>query len=232
MFGIKRYSRHYEEAAQRYESRPLETGKILFFGDSFFTRCSDFYCANHPEKGHAPLEKTLLMRDGSKAAINHGLGGSGAGDLLYYYDRLVRPYKPRALVISTGSNDRTFGYSPDEVMNILAIMIDWFRADFPGAPIYCLKAMPSIKHKGQDNDSTRFKKEFNELLETYCAEKKVVRIIDLYHAPFYFEKPEDIGNTELVREDIFDDDQVHFNAVGYDMFIDFLRGILDKDGLL
>ena len=54
----------------------------------------------------------------------------------------------------------------------------------------------------------------------------------MFHAPFYFEKAEDIGNPDLVREDIFDDDQVHFNAFGYGMFIDYLRGVLEKEGLL
>ena len=232
MFGSKLKVRHYDEAVARYEARPLETGKVLFFGDSFFTRCSDFYCDNHPEKAHPKLEKVLLEKDGTRAVINHGLGGSSADNLLYYYDRLVRPYKPRALIISTSSNDRTFGYTPAESINIMATMIDWFRAEFPGVPVYCLKKMPGIKNKGQENDATRYRKECNEYLEEYCADKKDVHIIDLFGAPFYFEKPEDIGDPDLVREDIFDDDQVHFNAFGYDLFINYLRDLLEKEGLL
>ena len=47
------------------------------------------------------MEEEVRMKDGSQAIINHGFGTSSADDLLYYYDRMVRPYKPRALVLAT-----------------------------------------------------------------------------------------------------------------------------------
>ena len=50
------------------------------------------------------------MKDGSQAIVNHGFGTSSADDLLYYYDRMVRPYAPRALVLATMGNDVGFGY--------------------------------------------------------------------------------------------------------------------------
>ncbi len=232
MFGSRLEVRRFDDEIAKYLERPVETGKILFYGDSFFTRSSFTYCDRHPEKGHPLFEETLLAKDGSKAVINHGFGTSSADDLLYYYDRLVRPYAPRALIISTGSNDIGFGYSPAESMNVTATLIDWFQAEFPDAPVYVFKKMPGIKNKGTVNHVTRFRQEYNEYLEDYCARKEGVQIVDLYQAPFYFEKPEDIGDPEMVREDIYDTDRVHFNKMGYEMFIDYLRDLLQKEGLL
>jgi lysophospholipase L1-like esterase len=232
MFGSKLKVRHYEKAVQRYEERPVETGKILFYGDSLFTRCSYTYCEDNPEKGLPILEEKLLAKDGTKAVINHGLGGSSADDLLYYYDRMVRPYRPRALFISTGGNDRGFGYTPSEIMNILATMIDWFRAEFPGVPVYCFNKIPAYKDKEQENERTRHRKEFSELLGGYCSEKEGVHLVDLSRAPFFYEKPEDIGKFNLYRDDMFDEDGVHYNAFGYGLFIDYLRDMMEREGLL
>ena len=32
------------EDIKKYEARPVETGKVLFYGSSTFTRCSFIYC--------------------------------------------------------------------------------------------------------------------------------------------------------------------------------------------
>ena len=45
--------------------------------------------------------------------------------------------------------------------------------------------------------------------------------------PMFFENPEDIGDYDKIREDIFHEDQVHLNPVGYGLFMDFVRGLLD-----
>jgi lysophospholipase L1-like esterase len=232
MFGSKLKVLHYEKAVQRYEERPVETGKILFYGDSLFTRCSYTYCGDNPEKGLPVLEEKLRMKDGSKAIINHGLGGSSADDLLYYYGRMVRPYKPRALFLATGANDRGFGYSPSEIMNILATMIDWFHAEFPGVPIYCFGRGRSFFDKDPNSQKNLHRKELRELLIDYCSEKKDVHLVDMYYAPFLYKTAEGIGDPTMYRDDIFDDDCVHYNALGYALLIDFLRDLLEKEKLL
>lgn len=231
MFGSRLEVRRFDNEIQKYLERPIETGKILFYGDSLFTRSSFTYCDRHPEKGHPLLEEEILAKDGSKAVLNHGFGTSSADDLLYYYDRLVRPYAPRALIVATFGNDLGFGYTAEEGIHILATMIDWFQADFPGVPVYVFKRAKGLKSLGQENQNTRTRTEFNGYLEDYAAEKGV-HLIDQCQIPFYFPTPEDIGNPDVRRHDIFDTDQVHFNAEGYRLFIDYMREFLEKEGLL
>ena len=228
MFGSRLNVRCFEESVKQYEARPVETGKILFYGHSLFTRCSYIFTERYPQKKLPLLEEEVRMKDGSRAIVNHGFGTSSADDLLYYYDRLVRPYKPRALVLVTLSNDIGFGYSAAEVMNIEATLIDWFQADFPGAPVYCLNRTPTLKRKGTVDYYTRISTEYNRLLEGYCAEKEGVTYVPLQNAPCYFEKLEDIGDYDKVWDAVFDTDQVHLNAMGYARFMDYIRDLLDE----
>ena len=232
MFGSKLEVKRFEKDVLKYEARPVETGKILLYGDSLFTRSSFIYCDRHPEKGHPLFEEEICMKDGSKALLNHAFGTSSADDLLYYYDRLVRPYAPRALVLSTGGNDIGFGYSPAEVMNILATVIDWFQAEFSGAPVFCIKKMPGLASVGKETYNTRHRKAFGEILEAYVKEKEGVRLIDQWKMPFYFANEEDIGDRHKVRPEIYDTDGGHFNALGYRLFIDYMKDVFEKEGLL
>jgi lysophospholipase L1-like esterase len=224
MFGSKLRVKRFEDRILAYESVPVETGKILFYGHSLFTRCSFITQAG---KDNPRLVDEVRMKDGSQACVNHGFGTSSADDLLYYYDRMVRPYKPRALVLATGGNDVGFGYTAKEVMEIEARIIDWAQADFPGIKIYCFSTDPNVKHKGEKTRGTRFRDEYDELLEDYCRRRENCVYVSLVDQPFYFENPEDVGDYDKVRDDIFVKDGVHLNPKGYAMFMDFLRELFD-----
>lgn len=223
MFGSKLEVKRFEDRIVKHESRPVQTGKILFYGHSLFTRCSPITKSIQ----NPMLEEEVRMKDGSQAIVNHGFGTSSADDLLYYYHRMVLPYKPRALVLATMSNDTGFGYSPKEVMEIQARIIDWAQADFPGIRIYCFSTDPTLKQKGQVNLFTRARDEYNELLEDYCARKPNCIYVPLEKQAFYYEDPADIGDPDKVREDIWAPDQNHLNAKGYALFMDFIRELLD-----
>ena len=215
MFGSKLKVKRFEDKIRMYESVPVQERKILFYGHSLFTRCS--WITNYP--GNPLLEDCVRMKDGSQAIVNHGFGTSSADDLLYYYDRMVRPWKPRALVLATEANDVSFGYSAMDVMEVQARIVQWAQADFPG--------IPTLKNKGQVNASTRIHKEYNELLEAFCAATENCVYVPLQKQAMFFENPEDIGDYDKIREDIFHEDNVHLNPAGYVMFMDYIRELLD-----
>lgn len=223
MFGSKLEVKRFEDSIRKYEALPVVTDKILFYGHSLFTRCSAI--TNFAE--NPKLEECVRRKDGSQAVVNHGFGTSSADDLLYYYDRMVRPYHPRVLVIATYSNDHGFGYNAKEIMEIQARVIDWARADFPGIKFYCFNATPTLKNKGQKNAATRIRDEYNQLLEAYCGVHSDCVYVPLQKQVLYFEKSEDVGDYNKIREDIFMDDAVHLNPAGYEMFMGFVRDLLD-----
>lgn len=222
MFGSKLEVKQFEKNILQYESVPVQTGKILFYGHSLFTRCSFISTA---EPKNPLLEEEVRMKDGSQAIVNHGFGTSCADDLLYYYDRMVRPYKPRALVLATMANDRGYGYSNKDIMEILARIVNWAQADFPGIRIYCFSHFPHLRDFGPaivNNDI-----EYNQFLEDFCARTENCIYVPLAQQPFYYNDPADIGDLSKVRDDIFDPDQIHLNPLGYQLFMDFIRELLD-----
>lgn len=236
MFGSKLEVKKFEESILQYEAMPVVEGKILLYGHSLFTRCSPIRTV----KENPDIEQELRMNDGSQAIVNHGFGTSSADDLLYYYSRMVRPYKPKALVLATAANDFGFGYFPKDVMDIQARLIDWFKADFPGAPVYCMNYLPNCKDNLQ-KIYLNARAQYNELLEDYCK-KNDCTYIAMEKIPFLYSKagdsdayqlnPEDIGDYSKIKKIHYVGDQVHFNPAGYQKFIAWFRDFLDQEGLL
>ena len=206
-----------ESYVTAYEEQPIETGRILFYGSSGFTRWGTKW-------GHRPLEEDILCKDGNAAAVNHGFGGATAEELLYYYPRLVKPWAPRALVVSIVHNDHGMGYSPAEIMTNLAKLLAWARADFPGIRLYLCDARHTLKWR--DEAYLAYCAEFHRLLAEYCVRHTDTTCISHATDPIWYENPEDVGDYGKVREDIFVEDRVHFNQKGYDLYRDFMTRML------
>jgi len=211
--------RRFENVVREYESKPVQKGRILFIGSSGFTRWSEKY-------DRRPLEEDIRMKDGSPAALNHGFGGSTAEEVLYYYDRLVRPYEPRALVLRAYPNDRFFGYSPAEIVYFYARIFAWARADFPGIRLYACDASPNIKNIGDDCWLSHVR-QFNSLLRDYCAKHDDTTYVCHIDFPGYFVDPADVGDYYKIRQDIFIEDKMHFTQEGYDIYRDLFLQALD-----
>jgi lysophospholipase L1-like esterase len=71
---------------------------VLFYGSSTFTLWDD-----------------LETRFPGVCAVNHGFGGATLADCLEYFDRLVTPMAPSAVVLYAGDNDLDNGASPELV---------------------------------------------------------------------------------------------------------------------
>lgn len=197
-----------EKEVVNYEQQTALTGGIVFYGSSGFTRWK-------PKYGHRPLEQDI------PGCINRGFGSSTAEELLYYYPRLIRPLAPKALVVSIVHNDRGMGYSPDEILTNLAKLFEFARTDFPGIRLYACDCRPTLKFVTEDR--LRFMEEFNRLLKQYCDRHEDTTFIDHIHHPIWFEDPRDAGDYTKVRRDLFVEDDVHFNQLGYDLYTRFME---------
>lgn len=227
MFDIPMDLKSLEASIIEYEKEPIEKGKILFYGHSLFTRWG------HPKHGFRRMDEDIRMKDGSLAVVNHGFGTSTSEELLYYYDRMVRPWEPRALVIGTYSNDTMYGYSPEMTMNVLARLLHWARTDFPGIKIFLVEDHPRPKFgdvvlPDKWNDATHKRNRYLEMLHVYAQTHEDTKVIELWNQPELFETPEDVGDFHKVREDLFVEDRVHPNQAGYDVLGPIFREALDE----
>ncbi len=210
----------YETTAAVFESQPIEKGLIMFYGSSGFTRWSTKY-------QHRPLEEDIRMKDGSVAAINHGFGGSTIDEGLYYYNRFVKPWEPRAIVLRFYPNDISFGYSPAEIVYLIAQFCNWARADFPGVKLYICDAMPH-KRFIKSGMWQRLAKQFNKILKDYCDDHEDCTYVCQSAWPGFYEDPADAGDYSKVRQDIWVDDEMHFTQEGYDIYRDLFLNALDE----
>jgi len=233
MFDVYSDLLEFEDSVKEIEEKPVETGKILFVGSSGFTRWSTKY-------GNRPLEEDIRMKNGDPAAINHGVGGSTTEQMLYYYPRLIKPYKPRALVFRCYLNDRAFGYSPEEMMILEERIFAYARTDFPGIKLYACSAPPVIRHK-KDLVAIRHAMLFIEMLENYCKKHPDTKVIQYHKWNGWYEGEDNtIGDGSFdtfekwkdayskLRGDIYIEDQMHFNQEGYDLCAKFFREQLDE----
>lgn len=209
----------YEKDVKRYEDMGIVAGLIMFYGDSGFTRWSERY-------GNRELEEDIRMKDGSRAAVNHGLGGSTSEELLYFYPRMVRAWQPRALVFRSYGNDSDLSYTPEEIMFLQSRIFEYARHDMPGIKIFAIDAHPTVKGVNPTGVEFHHRKEYNERLRDYCAKHDDCTFVCHTESPLFFNDPSDMGDYSKIRTDIYIEDQVHHNQEGYDLYGQFVRDFL------
>lgn len=198
-----------ENAVCEYEREEIKTGKIVFYGPSNFTRWSKQY-------GHRPLSEDIRGKSGAECAINRGFGSSCSEHQLYYYDRMVRPLKPKVLVYSFYGNAKAFGYSVEESWEIAQRVIAYAKTDFPDIKVYLVGG---FRNKAENNAAElRNVARFDALLKAFVQENDWCRYIDC------------MKHEEFQSPELFVEDKVHFNQKGYDLYAEMFRDEL-KDEL-
>lgn len=210
MYDVRIAVNKFKSQVAEYEEQPIKEGLIMFYGDSGFTRWSEAH-------GNTNLTDDIRKKDGSIAAVCHGLGGSNADQLLYWYPRMVRPWKPRALVLKVYNNDRDRNYSPEEIVFLQSRIFEWARTDMPGIKMFVCDAQPILKDKDRIDTWYYHQKEYNELISAYCEKHDDVTMVWQSRNPELYVNSQDVGDYTKIREDIFIEDQVHFNKTGYEI---------------
>jgi len=161
------------------------TGAIVLTGSSSFARWRTM------EADLAPL--TVIPR---------GFGGSQMSDVLQHVDRLVLPYKPRAVVIYEGDNDSFGGDAPETVAGELKQIIAKIHTALPDTRVYVLSVKPSLARVSVWDRA----QETSELYKKIIASDERLHFIDVA-TPF-------LKSDGKVMDDVFVDDGLHLNDKG------------------
>ena len=205
---IELWNSSMEDQVCAYEKEPVEKGKIVFYGPSYFTRWSEKW-------GMTPLKDAVKGKSGTPCCINRGFGSSCEEHHLYYYHRMVLPLAPKVLVYAPFGNGGCFGYTNDECFELAQRVVMYARTDFPDTRIYICSP---FRRKNDPDDNVAKKEVHAKNLEEFAKSVPNCFFLDiLHHEPFK-------------NPDLFVDDGVHFNKDGYDAMAEFFNEVL-KDEL-
>lgn len=120
----------YEDEVKRLEKDGLKAGydpEIIFYGSSSI-RMWENLAQDFPEK----------------RVMNLGFGGSTLAACVWFFQRIMTNYKPKALVIYAGDNDLGDGRNPEEVFIFFQQLAVQVTARFGNIPCYFISLKPSL----------------------------------------------------------------------------------------
>jgi lysophospholipase L1-like esterase len=151
--------------------------------------------------------------------LNRGFGGSELSDVIYYVDRVVIRYRPRAVVLYAGDNDLegNTGKSPDDVVRDFTTFVSRVQAAVPDARIYYVSIKPSRARWAVWPNQRKA----NEQIAAICAGNPLLGYIDIAKPMLTTGKPPSRG--------LFRRDGLHLTAKGYALWTTIIKGRLQKD---
>jgi len=147
--------------------------------------------------------------------INRGFGGSEIDDATIFADRIVAPYRPRAIVMYAGDNDLQDGDSPAQVRDDFAAFVRQARSFDPGVPIAFIAIKPSVARRTL---LPRIR-EANALVREYAATQRSVAYLDAF-TPM-------LGRDGQPQARWFIQDGLHMNRSGYELWAGVVKPWLD-----
>jgi lysophospholipase L1-like esterase len=214
----EREIRNYEK--QDIENPPRE-GAILFTGSSSIRYWKTM------KEDMAPLH-----------VLNRGFGGSRIIDVIHYLDRIVFPYKPKAIVFYASENDLsglfyTKKKTSEEVRDDFQEFCEKVHGQLPEVPIYFISIKPPKRRKNLWDEMKRA----NSLIAEFCSSNILLQYIDIVSliAEFcssnillqYIDIVPPMLNAEgSTRPELFKWDGIHMNELGYEIWTSIVKPIL------
>ncbi len=147
--------------------------------------------------------------------IPRGFGGSTMQDVEHFLDRIVLPYKPRAVVIYEGDNDTgRYAVPPAEIAGRLEAIVERIHAALPATRVYVMSVKPSLARVAVWDRA----QETNALYRRLAAGNELVSYIDVA-TPF-------LRADGKVMDDIFIEDGLHLNEKGTRIWASTIKAAL------
>lgn len=151
--------------------------------------------------------------------INRAYGGSTIRDNIYNYTDVTRGYQPKMILLYV-ENDlagNKASISPGECYDLFRLYEQLIHRDFPEATLFILSFKPSPSRAGQLQDQLII----NRLLKDYADQTDKVEYIDITKGMY--------DAQGVLRTDIFLDDKLHMNQLGYDAWTKEVRPALLRE---
>ena len=159
------------------------------------------------------LWQSLADDFSDRRVINRGYGGSTIADTVRYFDRIVTPYAPRAIVFYAGENDLAAGKSPRQVFRDLQALLRLKRERLGDTPLWVVSIKPSPSRWAQRDAQIAY----NEMARELALKETDVAYIDVA-SPML--------TPAGALKNIYRSDRLHMLASGYRIWRDVIRSAL------
>ena len=178
---------------------PPPSCQVLFVGSSSIVHWKDTLAADM-----APMP-----------VINRGFGDSQIEYVNRWFDELVVPHRPRAIVFYAGENDLHAGKSVERVVADFDGFMERKTQKLGNTPVYFISLKPSKARITEFPQQTQV----NEAIRRRAAERTDLHYIDVVAAMLDGGKP----------KDIFLADGLHMSRAGYELWTRAVRAALLSD---
>ena len=169
---------------------------VLFVGSSSIVKWKDTLAADM-----APIP-----------VINRGFGGSHIEYVNRWFDQIVAPYQPRAIVFYAGENDLDAGKSVGQVVADFDTFMALKTRTLGKTPVYFISVKPSKLRLAQLPQQT----EVNNAIRARASKRSDLHYIDVASLMLENGRP----------KDIFGPDDLHMNRTGYMIWTKAMRAAL------
>jgi len=159
--------------------------------------------------------ETLAIDMAPMPVINRGFGGSHIEYVNRWFDQIVAPYRPRAIVFYAGENDIDAGKSVDRVVLDFDEFMRRKTHVLGKTPVYFISLKPSKLRFAQ----FPLQSQVNAAIRAQTAQRSDLRYIDVVSPMLENGTP----------KDIFVLDGLHMNAAGYQIWTRAVRAALLPD---
>lgn len=149
--------------------------------------------------------------------INRGFGGSKISEVNSYFDRIVTPYRPRAIVFYAGENNIDANEAPAAVAEQFRQFLDLKRQRLGRTPVFYISAKPSKLRFNQFARQT----ELNAAIRSLAASSSDLTYIDVVAPMLVNGQP----------RDIYVEDGLHMSSAGYAIWTGIVRDALQRKGV-
>lgn len=162
------------------------------------------------------LWKTLSRDMAPFPVLNRGFGGSQISDVNHYFDRVVAPYRPRAIVLYAGENDIHAGDGVEATVADFQRFMALKDARLGAAtPVYFISLKPSKARAAEKSAQDAVNAAVRELAQA----RPDLDYVDVVPAML----------ADGTPKDIFVDDGLHMTPDGYALWTAVVRPVVEAE---
>lgn len=172
-------------------------------------RCATLFVGSSTIRRWSSLKEDFPDR----TVINRGFGGSTVWEVDAYFDRVVTPYKPNAIVFYAGDNDIAANRTVDQVYGDFETFMRMKDRSLGKTPVWFIAVKPSKLRWDMQGKMT----EVNTRVKTLADKRDDLAYVDI--VPIMLK-------SDGTPKDIFVSDKLHMTPEGYALWTPIVEAAL------